>query len=63
MAKIAERTESVSLFTREWIEISVASWMRMSATVSLFTREWIEISGSLKSGSTGLCLPLYEGVD
>ena len=57
------QASGVSLFTREWIEMLVIVRRVSAAPVSLFTREWIEISGSLKSGSTGLCLPLYEGVD
>ena len=35
----------VSLFTREWIEISDLGGKITSWLVSLFTREWIEISG------------------
>ena len=34
---------SVSLFTREWIEISRIALMLALVSVSLFTREWIEI--------------------
>ena len=34
---------SVSLFTREWIEIPMQVSVRRVLTVSLFTREWIEI--------------------
>ena len=35
----------VSLFTREWIEISILfSYFEIAASVSLFTREWIEIT-------------------
>ena len=39
----AKGTGCVSLFTREWIEIT--RWMARAARtkVSLFTREWIEI--------------------
>ena len=33
----------VSLFTREWIEISRSSKSCSMGLVSLFTREWIEI--------------------
>ena len=33
----------VSLFTREWIEISPYARDSVSSVVSLFTREWIEI--------------------
>ena len=35
---------SVSLFTREWIEIPNHSEKRLICCVSLFTREWIEIA-------------------
>ena len=34
---------TVSLFTREWIEIVVESAVSLVRMVSLFTREWIEI--------------------
>ena len=33
----------VSLFTREWIEISAVPGTPLGSAVSLFTREWIEI--------------------
>ena len=33
----------VSLFTREWIEMSATACNFFSCSVSLFTREWIEI--------------------
>ena len=36
-------TLPVSLFTREWIEITTAFSSSVFASVSLFTREWIEI--------------------
>ena len=36
-------THSVSLFTREWIEIETKSKRLHREAVSLFTREWIEI--------------------
>ena len=35
--------KSVSLFTREWIEIVQSQFADLSPQVSLFTREWIEI--------------------
>ena len=35
--------ERVSLFTREWIEISIPTTQNQQENVSLFTREWIEI--------------------
>ena len=34
---------AVSLFTREWIEITGVSFLGLPLSVSLFTREWIEI--------------------
>ena len=34
---------SVSLFTREWIEINASGDLPKIGGVSLFTREWIEI--------------------
>ena len=34
---------TVSLFTREWIEIANGKGEVLAAVVSLFTREWIEI--------------------
>ena len=36
-------SKSVSLFTREWIEILTLSPREAARAVSLFTREWIEI--------------------
>ena len=36
--------ESVSLFTREWIEIRCFAGQSPDKLVSLFTREWIEIA-------------------
>ena len=59
-----ERTRTrVSLFTREWIEMTEAVEKAHWFIVSLFTREWIEIAtGCLPMpGLQGL--PLYEGVD
>ena len=43
---IVKKGLTVSLFTREWIEIRVPRTHPQSLQVSLFTREWIEI-GSL----------------
>ena len=34
----------VSLFTREWIEITNLALVTSKSCVSLFTREWIEIA-------------------
>ena len=45
---------SVSLFTREWIEIKIVSNKYPKALVSLFTREWIEIQ--LNKSNRCLCL-------
>ena len=39
-------TQKVSLFTREWIEISIPTTQNQQENVSLFTREWIEIANS-----------------
>ena len=36
-------SQSVSLFTREWIEIPTSPVRLYTSAVSLFTREWIEI--------------------
>ena len=36
-------TTIVSLFTREWIEISGITRLILQKSVSLFTREWIEM--------------------
>ena len=55
---------AVSLFTREWIEISSCVIFCCTASVSLFTREWIEIfrlKGTIEPPLWSL--PLYEGVD
>ena len=57
-------TTIVSLFTREWIEISAGGSPSGVIVVSLFTREWIEIIYPRISGDiAALSLPLYEGVD
>ena len=53
----------VSLFTREWIEISIVFSINFVSLVSLFTREWIEILSSHSATPTQRSLPLYEGVD
>ena len=53
----------VSLFTREWIEITANKKRTEQATVSLFTREWIEIGLWLFCLRVPPRLPLYEGVD
>ena len=53
----------VSLFTREWIEITTPYNPTMLYNVSLFTREWIEIALGLSELIVGNRLPLYEGVD
>ena len=57
------RQRTVSLFTREWIEIPCQSVSVIGKNVSLFTREWIEIDKSRASTYTSYRLPLYEGVD
>ena len=46
-----KKSGTVSLFTREWIEIVIDGNIEISDYVSLFTREWIEIS----SRSTYVC--------
>ena len=56
-------TQSVSLFTREWIEISCRRTKFVGQCVSLFTREWIEIFSEQHCLARFCCLPLYEGVD
>ena len=53
----------VSLFTREWIEITGTSFPYTSGSVSLFTREWIEMVHDGADGASAYSLPLYEGVD
>ena len=53
----------VSLFTREWIEISNPSLGDKPIRVSLFTREWIEIPVATVTETDAGGLPLYEGVD
>ena len=55
---------TVSLFTREWIEIPHScDGVLKASNVSLFTREWIEMI-HCKSVNIFCCgLPLYEGVD
>ena len=54
----------VSLFTREWIEMSSSAFFAAIVTVSLFTREWIEMN-PIEEGEEwcDVSLPLYEGVD
>ena len=47
-------TQKVSLFTREWIEISIPTTQNQQENVSLFTREWIEI----RSPATGSDTPV-----
>ena len=54
---------AVSLFTREWIEISSGRKNPWNEKVSLFTREWIEMTGLDAMTMQGFSLPLYEGVD
>ena len=56
-------SKSVSLFTREWIEILTLSPREAARAVSLFTREWIEIAASTNARRERIRLPLYEGVD
>ena len=56
-------TQKVSLFTREWIEISIPTTQNQQENVSLFTREWIEITWFTLRKGLNRCLPLYEGVD
>ena len=53
----------VSLFTREWIEISIFLFCCRCPVVSLFTREWIEMLQVEPKSKVWLRLPLYEGVD
>ena len=55
--------DSVSLFTREWIEIQYRRVAVQSVMVSLFTREWIEIASAVDRQYSKKGLPLYEGVD
>ena len=55
--------QSVSLFTREWIEICRSAGLHAEQNVSLFTREWIEIMAYLSGTPRANSLPLYEGVD
>ena len=54
---------SVSLFTREWIEIFMIFPVHCGKCVSLFTREWIEIKEVARRVHYAKSLPLYEGVD
>ena len=45
--QISQNSQTVSLFTREWIEIQTNFAISQKATwVSLFTREWIEIKAA-----------------
>ena len=60
---MVEFINTVSLFTREWIEIDWLIAVPARSAVSLFTREWIEIGTKRPSTTQRLCLPLYEGVD
>ena len=55
--------ESVSLFTREWIEMQNRYCRYDNINVSLFTREWIEIKSEFVDDYSAESLPLYEGVD
>ena len=54
---------TVSLFTREWIEILADGSRLIEQLVSLFTREWIEITIANNLEEALIRLPLYEGVD
>ena len=49
---------TVSLFTREWIEILKNFIVSLSILVSLFTREWIEI-GVICSHPCLICVSLF----
>ena len=60
---LPKTTITVSLFTREWIEIPEFMEVLLSDDVSLFTREWIEISPYHAFRHELGRLPLYEGVD
>ena len=60
---IITTSQSVSLFTREWIEIVIWTHKTWNSAVSLFTREWIEIEFESWFCHHRLRLPLYEGVD
>ena len=52
---------AVSLFTREWIEITFARTDCRRRPVSLFTREWIEIALVLLTSATVCPSPSLRG--
>ena len=51
----------VSLFTREWIEITILQGLRPYHIVSLFTREWIEIVSGVATISVHCASPSLRG--
>ena len=52
---------AVSLFTREWIEITYMSYDLILMNVSLFTREWIEMAICTKSSRSFCTSPSLRG--
>ena len=63
ISPLSDFTSNVSLFTREWIEITRSRSAAHCSEVSLFTREWIEMATAFMIFSGFFRLPLYEGVD
>ena len=52
---------SVSLFTREWIEITLLGSLVKLSDVSLFTREWIEIRYEIQTNQENAQSPSLRG--
>ena len=55
--------DGVALFTRAWIEMSIAEYNAAVQLVALFTRAWIEIKILSHEVFKTCGRPLYEGVD
>ena len=58
-----KKREDVALFTRAWIEITIACGSASTVMVALFTRAWIEIEWENLIDEWVFCRPLHEGVD
>ena len=57
----ASADSSVSLFTREWIEIATDGFVTCQKCVSLFTREWIEIHNLYYTQNAFIWSPSLRG--
>ena len=57
------KTDTVALFARAWIEITIRQPKGQEKNVALFARAWIEIESVYLRDNESFCRPLYEGVD